>query len=287
MRLSSRFIGTIRLQTVEHQVIEAHPDDAIPDLRLDRPLNAFRALCNATEMKSLSREEHLHLPSIIILFKTLQLWQEQTQRTDLPSNRKEKDHFKQILDQLSHHSAYESNDQQKSVENFDEAKRIIPSRLVRTTIPSAVQELFQDQACLQLSHQSHIFWFLINALKLFTENEGQGLLPVRGEVPDMITNTNSYVKIVQIYSEQAKIDCERVHNHLVNLLREHNRFLNMTSNEQANLHDLVHLYCKNASFLKVLRTSAIKNEEDSLQKQIQQLVFDSSSPDEPEPDLCW
>lgn len=268
-------------------MIEAHPDDAIPDLRLDRPLNAFRELCNAVEMNSLSREDHLHLPSIIVLFKTLQLWQEQTKRTDLPSNRKEKDHFKQILDQLSHHSAYETNDQQKSVENFDEAKRTIPSRLVRTTIPSAVQDLFQDQACLQLSDQSHIFWFLINAIKLFTENEGQGLLPVRGEVPDMVTNTNSYVKIVHIYQEQAKIDCERVHNHLVNLLREHNRFSNMTSNEQTNLHDLVHLYCKNASFLKVLRTSSIKTEDDSLQKQIQQTVVEPFSPDEPEPDLCW
>ena len=40
--ISSRFIGTVRLQVFEHKVIEAHPDDVIPDLRLDRPLKAFQ-----------------------------------------------------------------------------------------------------------------------------------------------------------------------------------------------------------------------------------------------------
>ena len=35
------FIGTIRLQVFEHYIIEAHPDDTIPDLRLDRPLKSF------------------------------------------------------------------------------------------------------------------------------------------------------------------------------------------------------------------------------------------------------
>jgi len=124
-------------------------------------------------------------------------------------------------------------------------------------------------------------------MKLFTENEGQGLLPVRGEVPDMITNTNSYVKLVEIYQEQAKKDCDIIQNYLIDLLKKHNRFSTMTSNEQATLHELVRIYCKNASFLRVLRTSSIKNEDDLLKKQIEQISFESSSADEPEPDICW
>ena len=284
--LSCSFIGTIRLQVVEHFVLEAHPDDTIPDLRLDRPLKSFLDHCNSINFDSLTREEHLHLPSLVILFKALQRWQQQTNRTDLPRIRKEKDEFKKLLDELSHHSAYDANDANKILENFDEAKRTIPSRLVTTQIPSSINDLFQDRACLELSNQSHIFWFLLNAIKLFTENEGQGLLPVRGEVPDMVTNTNSYVKLVEIYQEQAKKDCEIIQNYLIDLLKKHNRFSSLSNNEQATLHELVHIYCKNASFLKVIRTTALKNEDDLLQKHLEQVPLDSPA-DEPEPDVCW
>ena len=65
----------MRLQVFEHYIIEAHPDDTIPDLRLDQPLSTFADYCNAVDWNSLTRDEHLHLPSLIILFKTLQLWQ--------------------------------------------------------------------------------------------------------------------------------------------------------------------------------------------------------------------
>jgi amyloid beta precursor protein binding protein 1 len=267
--LFSSFIGTIRLQVFEHYVIEAHPDDTIPDLRLDQPLTSFIDHCNSIDLNSLTREEHLHLPSLIILYKTLQLWQKQQNRTDIPRTRAEKDEFKQILEQLSHHSAYEIHDQSKSMENFEEAKRTIPSRLVNTNIPSTIKELFQDQSCLELSNQSNIFWFIIHAIKSFTEHEGDSLLPVRGEVPDMITNTNSYVKLVEIYQEQAKKDCEIVENYLLDLLKKY-KYL---SNRHVNLHQLVQIYCKNASFLRVLRTTAMKTEDDLT--------------DETESDLSW
>ena len=283
MFFSCRFIGTIRLQAVEHYVLEAHPDDTIPDLRLDRPLKAFLNHCNAINFENLTRDEHLHLPSLIILFKALQRWQQQTNRTDLPRIRKEKDDFKKILDQLSHHSSYELEDTNRSLENFDEAKRTIPSRLVTTQIPSTVNELFQDRSCIELSNQSDIFWFLINAIKLFTQNEGQGLLPVRGEVPDMVTNTNSYVKLVEIYQDQAKKDCEIVQNYLIDLLKKHNRFSSLSNNEQATLHEFVRIYCKNAAFLKIIQTTALKNEDDLLRKHIEQI----SSADESEADICW
>ena len=261
------FIGVIRLQIVEHYVIEAHPDDTIPDLRLDRPLTKFLEYCDSINWNNLTRDEHLHMPSLVILYKTLEFWQKQTNRTDLPRTRQEKDEFKRLVDDLSHHSVYEQNDSNKLLENFEEAKRTIPSRLVTCNIPSTIQDLFQDQSCLELNKQSHIFWFILHAIKLFTQNQGQGLLPVRGEVPDMITNTNSYVKLVEIYQEQAKIDCELVHNYLTDLLDKYDY------PSTRNFYHLVQIYCKNASFLRVLRTTAIKNQENLI--------------DEIDSDLSW
>jgi amyloid beta precursor protein binding protein 1 len=269
MYILNSFIGTIRLQVHEHYILEAHPDDTIPDLRLDRPLPSFVDYCNSFDLKSLTREEHLHLPSLIILYKTLELWQQETSKTDLPRTRLEKDEFKKILDKISHHTAYDIHDKNKSLENFEEAKRTIPSRLVQTKLPSNIKGLFQDQSCLELNNQSNLFWFIIHAIKLFTENEGQGLLPIRGDLPDMITNTNSYIKLVEIYQEQAKRDSEIVYNYLLDLLKKYNRL----TNEYINLHHSVQIYCKNASFLKILRTTAIKKEEELI--------------DDTESDLSW
>jgi len=70
---------------------------------------------------------------------------------------------------LSHHSAYDINDSNKSLENFEEAKRIIPSRLINTNLPLTIKNLFHDKSCLELSNQSNIIWFIIHAIKLFTE----------------------------------------------------------------------------------------------------------------------
>jgi amyloid beta precursor protein binding protein 1 len=257
INISFSFIGTIRLQVHEHYIIEAHPDDTIPDLRLDRPLTSFINYCDSMDFNSLTREEHLHLPSLIILYKTLEHWQKENSRTDLPVTRLEKDEFKKLIDQFSHHPAYDVHDKNKSLENFEEAKRTIPSRLVHTKLPLPIKELFHDQSCLELTNQSNLFWFIIHAMKLFTENEGQGLLPVRGDVPDMITNTNSYIKLVEIYQQQAKKDCEIVYNYLTDLFKKYNRL----TNEHSNLHHLVQIYCRNASVLNVLRTTAIQNDD--------------------------
>ncbi|CAF1619188.1 unnamed protein product, partial [Didymodactylos carnosus] len=83
------FIGQIRLQVREHYVIEAHPDDTIPDLRLDHPISEFLSYCNNINFLTLKREEHGHLPSLVILFKTLQLWQHENKKSssDLPRTR--------------------------------------------------------------------------------------------------------------------------------------------------------------------------------------------------------
>jgi hypothetical protein len=45
--------------------------------------------------------------------------------------------------------------------------------------------------------------------------------------------------------------------YLIDLLKQYN----CLTNEYMNLYHLLQIYCKNASFLKVLRTTAIENQE--------------------------
>jgi amyloid beta precursor protein binding protein 1 len=58
-------------------VIEAHPDNELPDLRLDQPFDELKAHCNSIELEKLSETDHSHIPYLIILFKYLESWKSQ------------------------------------------------------------------------------------------------------------------------------------------------------------------------------------------------------------------
>lgn len=47
---------------------------------------------------------------------------------------------------------------------------------------------------------------MTKALKDFVNNEGNGCLPVRGELPDMIADTSSYIKLQQMYEIILSLD---------------------------------------------------------------------------------
>lgn len=57
----------------------------------------------------------------------------------------------------------------------------------------------KDAACLNLTKVSVDFWILMHALKRFVEEEGEGALPVSGVIPDMKSDTESYVLLQRMY----------------------------------------------------------------------------------------
>lgn len=46
--------------------------------------------------------------------------------------------------------------------------------------------------------QSKPFWIMARALKDFVDNEGNGRLPVRGTLPDMVADTFKYISLQQL-----------------------------------------------------------------------------------------
>lgn len=46
--------------------------------------------------------------------------------------------------------------------------------------------------------QTPTFWILARALKEFVAKEGQGNLPVRGTIPDMIADSGKYIKLQNV-----------------------------------------------------------------------------------------
>lgn len=49
-----------------------------------------------------------------------------------------------------------------------------------------------------ISLQSDSFWIIAKALKEFIEQEGEGLLPLKGALPDMVADTEKYIALQQM-----------------------------------------------------------------------------------------
>lgn len=143
------FVGYMRVQSKEHSVIEAHPDNQIPDLRLDKPFQTLIDHINSINLDQLSLKDHSHTPFLIILYKFLQKWQQQSGQA-LPTNYKEKEALRNLIK-----SGLRLDEQGIPAEedNFQEAIKAVNSSLAPTKIPSNVQEILNDDSCINLTQK--------------------------------------------------------------------------------------------------------------------------------------
>lgn len=70
------FLGYLRLQVQEHTVIEAHPDNENPDLRLDKPWPALRDHLDQINVEKLDTKERSHVPALVIVHYYLNKYKE-------------------------------------------------------------------------------------------------------------------------------------------------------------------------------------------------------------------
>uniref|UniRef100_A0A6B0VCF8 NEDD8-activating enzyme E1 regulatory subunit n=1 Tax=Ixodes ricinus TaxID=34613 RepID=A0A6B0VCF8_IXORI len=207
-------IGYMRLQVKEHPVVETHPDNALDDLRLDRPFPALRALVDATQMETLGDRDHSHTPYVVLLLKALDQWRA-LNGDRLPTTSAEKEELRTLIKRgvrVTKNGAVDGE------ENFEEAVRAVNKSLCPTRVPPHVSRLFQDPACLDLGSESGPFWILLRALKDFVGNEGGGLLPVRGTLPDMTADTARYIQLLGVYHEESEKDVLAVYTRVQQLL---------------------------------------------------------------------
>ena len=90
------FIGYIRVQVKEHTVIESHPDNQTPDLRLDNPFPSLKKHIDSIDLESMDLKDHAHVPYLIILYKYLLKWKDE-HNGQIPKNYKEKEAFRTMI----------------------------------------------------------------------------------------------------------------------------------------------------------------------------------------------
>ncbi|KAI0794835.1 hypothetical protein C8Q75DRAFT_747634 [Abortiporus biennis] len=200
---SAGFLADFYIQFHEQCIIEPHSDTA-PSLRITKPFPALQKWADETDFSKLDPTEHAHVPFVIILIKAADHWRKE-HNGDLPKTYDEKKQFK----------AYVRSLQTKiDEENFEEAE----AQAVRiwgaaeTPVPSEVKALFSLPSLTSPNQtdSNEAFHALLQTLKKFVEDpEGPGRLPLTSTLPDMKTDTESYVKLQKLYREWSGVESAR------------------------------------------------------------------------------
>ncbi|GIX87298.1 NEDD8-activating enzyme E1 regulatory subunit [Caerostris extrusa] len=249
-------VGYMRVQFSDRTIIESRPENEFHDLRLDRPFPALQRFVDAVDLAKLTDQEHAHLPFVVILLKYLEDWKSSNDN-QIPKNSKEKKVLKaEIL----------KGARKKDEENFEEARRAVNKSITDTTVPSEIQSILNDPLCENLTSESKSFWILAKALKEFVNNEGQGCLPVRGIIPDMTSDTQSYIKLQNIYKAKAEEDAHTIYVKVQQLLSNLGKPPNFISEQE------VKIFCKNSHCLRVLHGRSIRDEYNPNASNTQSLI---------------
>ncbi|KAI8115121.1 Nedd8-activating enzyme E1 regulatory subunit [Lucilia cuprina] len=230
------FFGSIRLQIKEHCVVESHPDNAQYDLRLEQPFDTLRKHLEATTITN-------KVPWLLVLNKYYKQWQLENNGKN-PSNYKEKSQIREMI----------RKDMSNDEENYEEAIKAVNTAFTGGSIPSNLKSIFEDEACRNLNKQSKPFWIMAKALKEFIEKDNNGILPLSGVLPDMTSDTESYINLQNIYRQQAMQDADNVYRKCQAILKELGLPLDCITEKT------VRLFCKESSGLTVIRGSKISDE---------------------------
>lgn len=255
--ISYGMIGYLRLQYPDRTIIETRPENEFHDLRLDRPFPALKKYIDSIDLEKLKDLEHAHVPYVVILSKYLEEWKKNNDGK-LPKSFKEKNLFKaQIM------KGARKKDEE---ENFLEACRAVNTALAETNVSGEIKEIMDNPLCENLTSESKSFWILVKALKEFVNSEGNGCLPVRGVIPDMICDTQSYVKLQNIYKEKAEEDLHLIYARVQEILQKLGKSATSITEKD------VRVFCKNAHCLRVLHGRSLKDEYNAKTSNIQELT---------------
>ncbi|GAA96288.1 uncharacterized protein L969DRAFT_91735 [Mixia osmundae IAM 14324] len=243
---SCGFIGSIRTQVEEMQIVETHPANTV-DLRLDAPFPALLEHVNSVQFETLDSLEHGHIPSVVILIKVLEEWRAQREGR-LPKTSAERNEIKKNILALKRTA---------DEENFDEALGLVTKLFNTSKVPSEIEALFSDSQCEHLSSESTSFWLLLRAVRNFVRSDSsgsQGLLPLTGTLPDMKATSAGYVALQRIYKRKAQHDLEAVTVELHKIMQLLDRDTNSIPEDQ------ISSFVKHAAYLKVLRGRSMRDD---------------------------
>ncbi|KAF8450128.1 hypothetical protein BGX38DRAFT_1184591 [Terfezia claveryi] len=238
------FISSLRIFLPELRIVETHPDSLI-DLRLFNPwVELLLFAKNATrDMNTMSEHQHGHIPYLAILLHYLEKWKEEHGER-LPGTYKEKNEFKKLL-----LTGMRTDVAGGIEENWEEAAAAVLANVKPHEISSGIREVLEDDRCQNLDQDSDNFWIIARGIAEFvaSPDQGDGLLPLPGGIPDMKTESRDYVKLQNLYRQKAASDLAQVAQNVSQILVSLNRPETDIPEED------ISLWCKNANHVRRIR----------------------------------
>ncbi|VDN57167.1 unnamed protein product [Dracunculus medinensis] len=241
-------VGFVRISVKEHTVTDCHDENPLPDLRIDEPFEELASFSDEIDLGSLKYDEHSHIPYLILYIKALKVWREkQDQKHAFPDTYEKRKDFEQVYLSLRKPKA-EGNLHDE--ENFSEGRAAIIRSLHKTCTPKKTQELLEHPKAVDPDHSQ--FWIHVAALRRFVLQHNK--LPLSGQLPDMISDTKTYVRLASIFRQKAICDAKEVYRNVCSILNEKGY-----SQEFFKFNDCKQ-FCKKASMIRVINGSLIESE---------------------------
>ncbi|KAH8194927.1 hypothetical protein TruAng_010912 [Truncatella angustata] len=220
-------------------IVDTHPEvEKTVDLRLTQPWPELVEFAQemTRDIESMSDHDHGHLPYVVILLHYLEKWK-LTHGGEYPTEYKAKIEFRKTVA-----AAARTNSAEGSEENFTEAVAAVNRSVKKPQLESTLREVFDHQPTNEAERNSS-FWKIASAIKKF--HEQHGCLPLPGSLPDMKAQSKVYVKLQGIYKAKARNDALEV----LEITRATPGGKDIDPAE-------VDLFCKNASFVKLVNATA-------------------------------
>ncbi|KAH9912229.1 uncharacterized protein B0H18DRAFT_1055149 [Fomitopsis serialis] len=196
---SAGFLAEFFIQYHEQCVSQPHTDENVPSLRIIRPFPAIAKWASELDFDKLDPTDHGHVPFVIILLRAVEDWKK-SHDGKLPATMPERKAFKAQIAAMR---------KKIDEENFDEAEAQAWRVWSDPPVPGAVQTLF-GLTPLTPATPNAAFHALLQTLNAFVAApDGPGCLPLSGALPDVHTDTESYVRLQTAYKDWAAVEKTR------------------------------------------------------------------------------
>lgn len=252
-------MGLVRVQlSGQVPLLNPKPTTAHPDLRIVQSFPGLDAMASSIDLDSLESHEHGHVPYPIVLYHCLKEWRESHDHT-IPKTYGEKQAFQQLV---------RSKRRNENEVNFDEA--IQNAYLAYTEQSVEIPDHLADPSSSSSStssSSSSIMGQLYAGLQTFMDRHNRA--PLNGAIPDMTASTESYVKLQQVYKDQAAQDLEEMKTLCKGVLEQ---------NPEDGTH-LVESFCANVFLVQHFSTRSVLQEfkespNEELAEDLQMMLMD-------------
>jgi amyloid beta precursor protein binding protein 1 len=255
-------IGCVRLQLPKegHPILQPKPTNSPPDLRLVTSFPAFReyveSIAGGDSLEKMDSQQHGHVPYPVLLAKAMEEYRKANADANADANSKWREGspakilpktFSQKQDFVNNYVKPMARDCNMEL-NFQEA-------ISSAYLAYAERDLmWLDEPAPEKGSK---LGQLRTTLEAFLKEHPDHRPPINGSVPDMTASTNLYVRLQQLYKDQAQEDLEK----MTDILRKQQEaYTDSESSYEIVTDEDIANFCANVYSVGHLQTRSLKDE---------------------------